>query len=147
MKISKKDGTPRLEKGEIRIGNFFIRDEGDNEHIRVVDLNSCFTIRVWKKMPLGIWLDNMLKRGDSAHGSIKTWIAVMWSVLSVAPDDGFIRALYEASRANLTRHPDWYGVEGNATEEEDEDALKEVEVMTDIEEKIKKEIEENDKED
>lgn len=141
MKISKKDGTPRLEKGEVRIGNFFVRDEGDNEHIRVVDLNSCFTIRVWKRMPLGIWLDNMLKRGDSAHESIKAWVSVMWSVLSVAPDQEFVGNLLEVAKDALERHPDWYGVKSDATPEEDAEAVSDVEGIMEFESDVKEVME------
>lgn len=139
MKVS-KNGKVKLDKGEIRIGNFFVRDEGDSQHIRIVDLNSCFTIRVWKNMPLGIWLDNMLSKGESGHESIHVWIAVMWSVLSVAPDDEFVRSLHGSAMGNLERHPDWYRA-GGGDEKKDADALEEVKGVMEIEGAVKESME------
>ena len=135
MKVT-KTGNIRLEKGEVRIGNFFFRDEGDNERIKVSDLNSCFTLRIWKRMPLGIWLDNMLKRGKEGEGSLKAWVGVMWSVMSCAPDDEFVSVLFDATKDNYSRHPEWYGGKKNATEEEDARALAEVEGVTQLEGEI-----------
>lgn len=136
MKVN-KEGKIRLEKGEIRIGNFFVRDEGENEHIRLTDLNSCFTLRVWKRMPLGIWLDNMLKMGEGGLDSIKAYIAMMWTTFSVAPDNDFVKDLLDASDANFKRHPEWYNSNTDATEKEDASALEEVEGMSQLEEEVK----------
>ena len=126
-----------MEKGEIRIGNFFVRDEGDNEHIRITDLNSCFTLRVWKRMPIGIWLENMLKSGDGGKDSLKTYIAMMWSVMAVAPDNEFVADMLNGAHSALTRHPDWYGSKEGATPEEDKEAQEEVEGMMALEDEVK----------
>lgn len=133
MKVT-KDGKVKLEKGEVRIGNFFVRDEGENEHIKVVDLNSCFTIRVGKRMPLGIWLDNVLKMGDGGRESIRTYISVMWSLLSVAPDQEFVKDVLDVSERALRRHPDWYGFDPDG---DDASATEEVREMTEFEEEVK----------
>ena len=90
MKVTRK-GTVKLEKGEVRIGNFFVKDE-DN-HIKLQDLNGVFSHRVHKNMAIGIWLSNMLQGGqkDPAYlDSIKTYIGAMWSMFSVVPDNEFI---------------------------------------------------------
>lgn len=132
-----KDGKIKLEKGEVRIGNFFFRDEGENEHIRVTDLNSCFTIRVLKRMPLGIWLDNMIdlsKVDVNGGNTLKTWAAVMWSLLSVVPDDEFVRVLIKSTEEALNRHPDWYGYDKDA---DDDEALQDVKEMKEFEEEIR----------
>lgn len=137
-----KEGKIKLEKGEMRVGNFFIRDEGENEHIRVTDLNSCFTIRVLKRMPLGIWLDNMMdmaRADENAVNTIKTWSAVMWSLLSVVPDDDFVRELIKSTEAALNRHPEWYGYDKDAN---DDEAIQEVKEMKEFEEEIRR-LEEN----
>lgn len=136
MKLTKQ-GKIRLEKGEIRIGNFFVRDEGDNEHIRLSDLNSCFTLRVWKRMPVGIWLDNMLKSCDGGKDSLKTYIAMMWSVMAVAPDNEFVTDMLKCAESALKRHPDWYGSKDDATQEEDKEAQEEVDGMMSLEEQVK----------
>lgn len=136
MKVT-KDGKVKLDKGEVRVGNFFVRDEGENKHIKVADLNSCFTIRVDKSMPLGIWLDNMLKLGDKGHETIRTWCSAMWAVLSVAPDQEYVVGLVDAADANLKRHPDWYGYNPTDDDEANERAAQEVKEMKEFEEEIK----------
>ena len=136
MKVSKNNKI-KLEKGEMRVGNFFIRDEGENEHIRVTDLNSCFTIRVLKRMPLGIWLDNMMdmaRADENAVNTIKTWSAVMWSLLSVVPDDDFVRELIKSTEDALNRHPEWYGYDKDAN---DDEAIQEVKEMKEFEDEIR----------
>jgi len=134
-----KDGKVRLEKGETRIGNFFVRDEGDNGYVSVTDLNSCYKIRLLKRMPLGIWITNLLELGDEGKNSIKTWIAVMWSLLSVVPDDGFVQELIKSTEDALKRHPDWYGFNPDA---DDAEAAREVQEMAEFEEEVKKLAEE-----
>lgn len=127
MKVT-KEGRVKLERGEFRVGNFFVKDEADTEHFKVSDLNSCFTLRVWKRLPLGIWMQNMVERGEAGRESLKAWIALMWSILSVAPDEEFARDLLSATKANLARHEDLYRFKGG-----DDEALKEVEEMTEFE--------------
>lgn len=136
MKVT-KDGKVKLEKGEVRIGNFFVRDEGENEHIKVVDLNSCFTIRVGKRMPLGIWLDNMLKLGDKGLETVRTWCSAMWAVLSVAPDQEYVESIVGAADANLKRHPDWYGYDMTDDDDANTAAAEEVREMKEFEEEVK----------
>lgn len=136
MKVT-KDGKVRLEKGEVRIGNFFIRDEGDNGHIKATDLNSCFMVRVDKRMPLGIWLDNMLTRGAEAHETLKTWCSAMWAVLSVAPEQEYVVSLVEAADANLKRHPDWYGYDPTDDDSANEEAAREVREMGEFEDAVR----------
>ena len=130
-----KDGKVRLEKGEIRVGNFFVRDEGDNGHISVTDLNSCFKIRIIKRMPLGIWLGNIMQMGEAGHGTIKTWVAVMWSLLSVVPDDGFVQEIIKSTEDALKRHPDWYGFDPDG---DDDEATEEMREMAGFEEEVRK---------
>lgn len=136
MKVT-KDGKVKLEKGEVRIGNFFVRDDGENEHIKVVDLNSCFTIRVGKRMPLGIWLDNMLKLGDKGLETVRTWCSAMWAVLSVAPDQEYVESIVGAADANLKRHPDWYGYDMTDDDVANAAAADEVRELEEFEEEVR----------
>lgn len=108
MKIG-RFGKIKLESGEIRVGNFFIREESDGKHIKATDLNSCFTLRIRRAMPVGMWLCHLTRRGDAGLGSIRTYLAVMWSVMSAIPDDEYVKSLMEASKACMSRHPEWYG--------------------------------------
>lgn len=122
MKVNRK-GEPVVEKGEVRIGNYFIKDEAPGDwwgHIKIQDLNSAFVHRVWKRLPIGIWLTNMLSRGEEAHGSIKTYVAVMWSLFSVVPDEELMLTLLDATKDALSRHPDWYGAEKEPVSDEED---------------------------
>ena len=105
MKI--KDGKYKLEKNDIRVGNFVLSIE--KQHIKVQDLNQCFVLRVHRSMPVGIWLDSLIKRGDDGKDSLRTYIAVMWSAFSVVPDNEYLQALVDSAQAGLARHPEWYG--------------------------------------
>lgn len=133
MKI--KDGKIKLEKNDYRVGNFVLSIEP--EHVKVQDINRCFTLRFLKRMPVGIWLENLIKRGDDGKDSIKTYVAVIWSVLAVAPDNEYMEDLMKAAQDGLARHPDWYGVNENPTDEEDAEAIQEVKEMMEFEEEIK----------
>lgn len=139
MKVG-KDGNVKLEKGEVRIGNFFVKLE--NDHIKIQDLNSCFTFRVWTRLPIGIWLSNMYDGAKSgkkgAVETLKVYISTMWSVFSVAPDDEYIKDAIVMAKSALERHPDWYGVKNDATPEEEADALEEVREMAEFEDKMRK---------
>lgn len=104
-----KGGKVKTEKGEIRVGNFFVREESDGEHIKATDLNSYFSFRFRRAMPIGRWICHLTRKGDAGLGSIKTYLAVMWSVMSAIPDDEYVKSLMEASKACMSRHPEWYG--------------------------------------
>ena len=136
MKVNRK-GLVKVEKGEIRIGNFFIKDEGSTEHYKVQDLNSVFVVRVWKRIPLGIWLTNILSMKEKGHETLKAWISVVWSMLSVVPDQEFIEGIMKETKACLDRHPDWYGAKKDATEEEHAKAVEQVEGMKEFEMEVK----------
>lgn len=139
MKVG-KDGSVKLEKGEVRIGNFFVKLE--NDHIKIQDLNSCFSFRVWTRLPIGIWLSNMydgaVSGSKGAVETLKVYISTMWSVFSVAPDDGYVKDALAMAQSALERHPDWYGVKNDATLEEESDALEEVRDMVEFEDEMRK---------
>ena len=134
MKI-RKNGTIQLGPRDRRIGNFVVTDGDD--YIRLQDISSVYNLRVSKRMPLGIWLAGVLSRGEAGDDTLKTYISVMWSLLSVAPDDGFVRDLLDASAQALQRHPDWYGYNTDPTPEEDAEAAREVREMKQFEQDLK----------
>ena len=139
MKISKKTGKVRLEQNEIRVGGFFIKR--DDLQMKLTDLNGVFHHAVSRRMPIGIWLENIWARAyhgeEAAIKTLQTYIASMWSLFSVAPDDEFIGDVIQTAKNALERHPDWYGVKVDATEEEDAEAVKEVEEMKEFEQEMK----------
>jgi len=142
MRVTKK-GNVKLEADEVRVGNFFVKRE--DEHIKIQDINAIFSHRVNRRMPIGVWLENMWERAhhggdgdrDAATRTLHAYIATMWSFFSVAPDDEFVNDALSVSRAALERHPEWYGVKRDATPEEDAEAAKEVREMKEFEEEVR----------
>lgn len=137
MKV-KKNGTVSLERDEVRIGNFFVKVEKD--HIKIQDLNSMFTHRIRKHMAISTWIENMLEAGDGGKKSLETYVTVMWSVFSPAPDEEYMTDLVNAATATLQRHPEWYGMKKNPTEKDDEEALRAVKEMKEFEDEIKEKM-------
>ena len=144
MKVTKK-GLLKLDAKDTRVGNFVFTEEPG--HIKVQDINSVYCVRVSKRMALGIWLENILGMGEKGHDTLKTWVATLWSVLSPAPDDGYVQDLLTAADSALNRHPEWYGIKKDATEEEDAEAAQEVKEMAEFEEEVKKLTEKEDSKD
>lgn len=139
MKISSKTGKVKLEKDEIRVGNFFLKREAD--HMKLQDLNSVMSHRVSRRIPIGIWLENFwagaMNGNEGAVDTLKTYIATMWSFFSVAPDDQYIKEALDCAHSALERHPDWYGFKAEGTVKEDDEAIKEVKEMTEFEQEVK----------
>lgn len=138
MRYNSKTGKVKLEPDEIRVGNFFVKREVS--HIKIQDLNGVFSFRANRRMAIGVWLENMwdaARTDEGALGSLKTYIATMWSVFSVVPDDGYVKDALEMAHAALDRHPEWYGIKKDATPEEDAEALKEVQEMKEFEEEVR----------
>lgn len=134
MKVT-KEGKVKLEAGEIRIGNYFIKRE--KEHIKIQDLNAVFSLRLSVRMPIGVWLKSILEKGAEGENTIKTYVAVMWSLISVVPDDELIQALLTNTQDALNRHPDWYGFKPNPTEEEQVEAEQEGKEIAEFEQSLK----------
>jgi len=142
MKYNPKTKSIKLEQGEVRVGNFFLKRELSTAHIKIQDLNSVFSFRVFVRMPIGIWLDNILtayeknetpESRESAEKTLRTYIAVLWSLFSVVPDDEFVNTLVEQTQAALERHPDWYGYKKTDDEAENAEAAEEVKEMAELE--------------
>ena len=139
MKYNKKTGSVKLEPLEIRVGNFFVKLE--EHHVKIQDLNGVFSFRVNRRMAIGIWLENMwngARTDENALKSLKTYIATMWSLFSVVPDDEYVSDALGMTESALNRHPEWYGIKKDATPDEDADAADEVKGMKEFEEDIKK---------
>ena len=127
-------GELRLAGNERRIGNFIIKNADD--YIQMYDLGSVFCVKVKKTMPIGVWLHNVWKQGEKGNDTIKTYIATMWSVLAVAPDNDFIQNLLDVTKDCLERHPDWYGMD-KVSDEEDAKIIQEEKELNEFIEKVK----------
>lgn len=102
-----KNGEAKCEKSEIRVGNFFVKVE--SQHIKIQDLAKCFTLRYSVRVPVGMWLFHLLGMGEEGLDSLKTYIAVLWSMFSVIPDAEYVQDIIAAANGGLERHPEWYG--------------------------------------
>lgn len=144
MRVS-KNGRPSLEKDEMRIGNFFVRRTPN--HIKITDINSVFLVSFSRRMPIGIWLENIFSRayngGEDAVRTLQVFVSTLWSVLSVAPDDEYIQDLLNGAKNALNRHPEWYGVKADATEDEDAEAIQEVKEMREFRDDLRAMAEKN----
>lgn len=145
MKYNPKTKSIKLEQGEIRIGNFFIKRELRTGHIKIQDLNSVFSFRVFVRMPIGVWLDNILttyeknetpESRESAEKTLRTYIAVLWSLFSVVPDDELVNVLVDQTHAAINRHPDWYGYNKTDDEAANAEAAQEVKEMAEFEKSV-----------
>jgi hypothetical protein len=138
MKI-KKDGNVCLDEKDTRVGNFVFTEE--EEHVKAQDIGRMFVVRLSKRLPIGIWLSNIIGMASDGLVTLKTWVATIWTVLSVAPDNDYIRDLMNAAEACLNRHKDWYGIKDDATEEDDAKAVEEMKEMSEFEDDVKKALE------
>lgn len=125
MKTSK--GKVKLERGDVRVGNFVIHTE--NEHYKIQDINSVFSVRASIITPIGQLIKAALvnlKGGDeNSERFLHDYCAVFYNVLSVAPDYEFLTDIQKASVDCLNRHKDMYGIKDDISKEEDDRILKE----------------------
>lgn len=133
MKILKNNKI-KLEHGEYRAGNFFFKIE--NNHIKVQDLNGLMSFRVGRKMAVGIWLENTLKRGAEGEETLKAYAATVWTFLALVPDQEALGEILEVTKDAMSRHPDWYGYKPSDDEKENAEAAQEVREMTELEQSL-----------
>lgn len=139
MKI--KNGKAKLETGEVRFGNYFIKEEA--EHMKVTDINAVMTFRVRKAVPVGAFL---LQTVEAARGTdedysrgMENYLTVLFSSLCTIPDQQFLGEIYAAAEACMKRHPEAYGMpkEEEMTEEAQIAAEKEGKELLEFEEQLK----------
>lgn len=124
----------KLDANEQRVGNFVIRDE--ESHMKVMDINSLFTHRAAKGVPVGMFLKQLydgIKGGGSDGNGLHNWLAVIFAVFSCIPDQEYLENIFKETEACMKRHPDCYGVKLDGTDEEDAAAVREVKEMMDFE--------------
>lgn len=132
--MKSKNGKVKMERGEVRVGNFFIKEEA--EHFKMQDISSMFTLRVKKQTFPGAWIANMLNRGEGGRESLHVYVATLLAVLSPAPDDVYVAALAEASNDCLRRHRELYGMK-DVSDEEQEKVLEEEQEKAEFIEQVK----------
>lgn len=109
------------------MGNFVIHTE--NDHYKIQDINSTFSVRAAIITPIGQLIKAALvnlKGGDeNSESFLHDYCAVFYNVLSVAPDYEFLGAIQKAAVDCLNRHKDMYGIKDDISKEEDDRILKE----------------------
>ena len=113
-----KNGKVSLEKGEVRVNNFFFKAE--KEHIKVQDINSLISFRIARMTAPGMWLKAMIDKGVEAENTLHIYAAAMFSVLLTVPDDEMVEAVLETSQSSVKRHPEWYGLKAEALSDEED---------------------------
>ena len=137
MKI-RKDNTVKLERGEVRAGNFFFKTE--NEHIKIQDLNALMSFRVHRKMAVGVWLENTIKRGKEGEETLRTYAASVWTFLALVPDQEAVSGIVKLTEEAMGRHPDWYGYKPTNDDKENAEAAQEVKEMAEFESGVKEQL-------
>ena len=146
MRISKK-GEPIVEKGEVRVGNFFVKVEGSGM-VKVSDLSGLVTHRVSGDLPVGVLLTDAVNEARGGDGKASDFLHLYASVVylfsTVVPmvekgDGGF--NFWTEAHAFLQRAADaskaLYGVKDEPSEEEDGEELEKVKDAVALEEEIK----------
>lgn len=130
------NGTFKLALNERQIGNYIIKD-GDS-HMKVQDIGGIFQVSLSKRMPIGVWLHNIFLMKEKGDPTLHTYIGTLFSALSVAPDDDYVKNLLDQAYAAIQRHPDWYG-DAFTTEEgkSDEEIIQEERELSEFIEKVK----------
>lgn len=134
-----KNGKPKLDPGEKRIGNFIVKDE--DGHIKLSDIGGLFTHRMSKATPIGAFLKGAwdeMSADEQTKKGIGNWIAVIFTVFATVPDVDFMTEVYESAERCMQRHPEAYGMSaGPGAEEENAQVEREMKELMEFEESIK----------
>lgn len=126
MKITKK-GKVRLDRDDVRVGNFVLHTERD--HYKIEDISRVFSVRACSTTTIGMLfravVENIKAGDEGSRAFLHDYCAVMFNILSVAPDHDFLAELQKSAVACLERHKDMYGIRDDLGKEEDERILKE----------------------
>lgn len=137
MKILK--GKLKLEKSDVRVGNFVYTDEPD--HIKVQDISLTVTHRISKHIAKGQLLSMWLEDPKKNEQSLRNYAALMYNLLCTVPDADFYNDIYSASVRCVNRHKDLYGLKDDITDEDDAKIVKEEKGLYDAVEEIKSVVE------
>lgn len=145
MRVNKR-GEAVCEKGEVRVGNFFVKVESTGM-VKISDLSGLVTHRVSGDLPVGVLLADAVsgvKDGeDKASDFLHLYASVVYLFSTVVPmvdkDSGF--NFWTEAHAFLERAADaskaLYGVKEEPSDEEDAESLEGVKDALAVEEEIK----------
>ena len=136
MKVNKK-GEAKLEKNEVRTGNFFVKMESG--HVKVQDINSAVSFRISRDVATGKWLEILLGKGKEGLASIELYAKTMWMMLTIVPDDKAIEELISLLDDAVNRHPEFYGLKKeDLSDEENERIIEEEKAVAEYMEEMGK---------
>lgn len=143
-KIFRKSANESAMKRDLRIGNFFIHEEGNA--VKIYDLNDIASHRISLDTPRGQlikMLADACREGDKgSEAFLHNYIAVAYNFLCVIPDDEFNKDVVNACSACLERHKDIYNMKEDISAEEDEEILRKQEEIEEAKEQVRKDMEE-----
>lgn len=149
MKIG-KNGEPLCEKGEVRVGNFFVKVESDGM-VKMMDLSGLLRHRISAGLPIGALLvdavDKALagegKAGDFLH-LYSSLVYLFSTVVPMVTTDGEGKVDYnfwEEAHAFLQRAADkskeLYGVKDDPTPEDEKETIGGLKDAVALEEELK----------
>lgn len=131
-----KNGKVKLEKGEVRVGNFFFKTE--KEHIKVQDMSSMVSFRISRSASVGMWVSAMIERGKESEYSLHIYAATMFALLLSVPDNEFVEDVNSVISSATNRHPEYYGIKKeDLSDEEQERIVEEEREKAEFEDQIK----------
>ena len=149
MRVNKK-GEAVCEKGEVRVGNFFVKVEGSGM-VKLTELSSMMVHRISADLPIGVLLvsavDSAMKKDEQAADFLQLYCSMMWLCSTVVPvtrknEAGEVEYnFWEEFLGVINRAADEakmvYGVKAEPSDEEDAEALEGVKDALAVEEEIK----------
>lgn len=132
------NGKVKLDKRDIRVGNFVYTKEPD--HIKVQDISLTITHRINRHIAKGQLLEMMLEDSKKYENDLRNYAVLMYNLLCTVPDASFYEDINTAVLSCINRHKDVYGIKEDITPDEDAKILQEErelhEAVEDIKEKV-----------
>ena len=141
MKV--RNGKAVCEKGEVRVGNFFVKVEGSGM-VKITEMSSLMVHRVSTDLPIGALLASAVEEGSEEY--LHVYCAMMWLCSTVVPivrtgADGEEYNFWEEIFGVLSRAADQerevYGVKDAPSEEEEKETIEGLKDAVELEEEIK----------
>lgn len=147
MKVNRK-GEIKLEKGEIRIGNYVLKEE--KEHIKIQDINGMISWRFNSAfIGKGMFYKEMIARvkegAEFAEDALKNVIFTDHYVLSAVLDPDSMIEIVKTTTEQIKKHPELYGLDPDMADEDDEKQLDAVKDLETLQEEISAKIEAEEK--
>ena len=132
----RKNGSLKLERGDVRVGNFVFSLRGDS--LRVCDINTVADARVSQVTSNGMMLRIAMEQGQ--NGYLENYAALVYAFLCTVPDKDFMENVMKECVAAMQRRPELYNAVP-VSDDEDEKILREQQALMDEQERMKEKLE------